>query len=171
MGRLKDKITHRILSAGREFTWDEWSDYLRSVREDSSNAITTTFGKYTFNDHDICLNPDHEDFIVKKGSYGYSASIKYAECGNGLFAYGINYCTGTGGGGYGVHWADKDRGEDDWRVGYRTKEECMMAACDTLLVRLANTNGSGRLFNDLIGMIADYKKQLGRPKVVQLELF
>ena len=165
------KPFHEIRCCGRKFTSKEWGEYCDASRKDSTKLIHTTIGKYTFNDCDICLNPERIEFNIKKGGYGYNAAIEYADCGNGLWAFGINYATGMGGGGYGVCWADRDTG-DSWRRGYHTLEECLRAACDKILERLAHSsNNKGKQFNDLIGAVAEYRRSIGRPKVVQLELF
>lgn len=164
------KPFHEIRCCGRRFTRKEWGEYCDATRRDSTKRIHTTFGRYTFNDNDICLNPDSVEFNIKKGGYGCNAAIKYADCGNGLWSFGLNYSIGTAGGGYGVSWADRDTG-DDWRRGYHTKEECLIAACDELLQRIAVRGEKGKPFNDLVGAVAEYRRSIGRPKVVQLELF
>lgn len=164
------KPFHEIRCCGRRFTSKEWGEYCAATRLDSTKRIHTTFGRYTFNDHDICLNPDSVEFNIKNGGYGCNASIKYADCGNGLWNFGLDYSICTGGGGYGVSWADRDTG-DGWRRGYHTKEECLIAACDELLNRLSTMNEKGKQFNDLVGAVAEYRRSIGRPKVVQLELF
>ena len=164
------KPFYEIRCCGRRFTRKEWGEYCNATRLDTTKRIHTTIGRYTFNDHDICLNPDSVEFNIKKGAYGCNAVIKYADCGNGLWSFGLNYAIGTAGGGYGVSWADRDTG-DDWRRGYHTKEECLIAACDALLQRIAARGEKGKPFNDLIGAVAEYRRSIGRPKVVQLELF
>lgn len=164
-----NEVFHHIRCCGKTFTFDEWGDYCAKTRN-GEQRIETTFGKYTFNDNDICLNPDSVEFNIKKGSYGCNAAIKYADCGNGLWSFGLDYSIGTAGGGYGVSWADRDTG-DGWRRGYHTKEECLIAACVELLNRLSTMNEKGKPFNDLVGAVAEYRRSIGRPKVVQLELF
>ena len=174
-------IYHRIRCAKKEFTQDEWADYCKRCREDEKNRIITKIGKYIFNDHDICLNPERETITGKSGSYGFNVTIKWADCGNGLWAYGIDYNTGTGGGGYGVSWADRSASKDPltghWNEGWPTELECRLAALDDAIFRV---QGSGYWGYDekrkkqtdiLVALIKEHKKSLTRPKVVQLELF
>lgn len=165
---------HTIRCCGRTFTDKEWGDYCRLTREYPEERILTTFGKYTFNESDICVNPEREQICLVKGSLGYYCELGYAECGNGLWSFGINYCCGNGGGGYGVAWADQDTG-DGWRRGYHSKEECLVAACDEAMSRIESCanhrQGRDKKADALLKKVLEFKKGLSRPKIVQLELF
>lgn len=174
------KIFHTIRCAGKSFTGDEWAEYCHRVREDESRRIRTTFGKYTFNDCDICLNPETERIEAKGGAWGYYVVIKWAECGNGLWSFGLAYSTGTGGGGFGVSWADQeyqDDGKWHWNCGYPSERECKAAASQRAIenlygaLRYKDGDNRGVQIRKLIAMVEDYHKSLTRPKVVQLELF
>lgn len=169
---MEEKV-HRIRSAGREFTRQQWYDYLDSCRGDDRNLIVTNVGgKFIFNDHDICINPDVDEIVAKSGAFGYYVHIKTAYCGNGLWSYGIDYSTGTGGGGFGVSFADKKSGEDkDWRVGYPSERECKVAAAQCAIRQLHPYNGNDKLVNKLKELVEEYIKDFKRPKYVQLELF
>lgn len=167
---------HRIRHLNKVFNDDEWADYCRECREDDSKRIRTTIGKYTFNDCDICLNPDTERIESKGGVWGYYVVIKWAECGNGLWSYGLDYSTGTGGGGFGVSWADllyQDDVKWHWNCGYPSERECKAAASEKAIVYLqrALRYHDGQQVRRLIAMVEDYHKSLTRPQVVQLELF
>ena len=164
---------HRIRHLNKVFNQDEWADYCHECREDDSKRIRTTFGKYTFNDCDICLNPDTERIESKGGAYGYYVVLKWAECGNGLWSYGLDYSTGTGGGGYGVSWADLQGNEKSWRNGYPSEQECKVAGWRKALKYIGNHEHNARTSpaEKLREMIQDEIKRLTRPQVVQLELF
>lgn len=170
---MKQKPFHVIRSAGVEFNDEEWADYCRECREDDSKRIRTSFGKYTFNDCDICLNPDTERIESKGGAWGYYVVIKWAECGNGLWSYGLDYSTGTGGGGFGVSWADLQGNEKSWRNGYPSERECKAAASEKVIayLRSALRYKDEQQVRRLLAMVEDYHKSLTRPQVVQLELF
>ena len=167
------KEFHRIRHLNKVFNQDEWADYCHECREDDSKRIRTTFGKYTFNDCDICLNPDTERIESKGGAYGYYVVLKWAECGNGLWSYGLDYSTGTGGGGYGVSWADLQGNEKSWRNGYPSEQECKVAGWRKALKYIDNHEHNARTSpaEKLLEMIQDEIKRLTRPQVVQLELF
>lgn len=167
------KEFHRIRHLNKVFNQDEWADYCHECREDDSKRIRTTFGKYTFNDCDICLNPDTERIGSKGGAYGYYVVLKWAECGNGLWSYGLDYSTGTGGGGYGVSWADLQGNEKSWRNGYPSEQECKVAGWRKALKYIGNHEHNARTSpaEKLREMIQDEIKRLTRPQVVQLELF
>lgn len=176
MNQRKDKeVFHRIRCCGREFNWKQWGDYCAATREDPSQQILTTFGKYTFNDHDICLNPDVVELNVKNGSYAYYVNIKYAECGNGIWVFGLDCCTATCAGGYGCAWSDVLH-DAAWHGGYPSQRDCLIAACDAAVTRLQgayNLGGDNRgvMVRKTIEKVQEYQKSLTRPKVVQLELF
>lgn len=163
---------HECRSAGRKFTQDEWWAYLRQVDENPDAEIQTRFGDYVFNVHDICLNPDKVRIEAEKGCFGYWCEIKYAECGNGLWSFGISYCTGTGGGGYGVAYADEHGDPSKWRFGSLTLNEGLVAMCDYLVKRVIQNSGAPKdKLNKLNDKIMEYRRSIGRPTVVQLELF
>lgn len=166
---MRSEIFHTIRACNRQFTGDEWSDYCQLTRNDDSKRIYNTFGKYRFNDFDICINPDIDTISVKECAYGYYVRIKYAECGNGLYAYGIDYGTGTGGGGFGVSWADSAE-PDRYNRGYHSERECKIAAAEVAINILGNSKGDKKLAQ-LIEKVTEYKRGLERPRVVQLELF
>lgn len=172
----KEEIVHTIRACKRTFTQEQWNEYCDMTRHDDSLRVTNTFGKYTFNDHDVCINPDVEEINVKGGAYGYYVRIKYAECGNGIWTFGIDHSTGTGGGGFSPAWSDKVGDPKSWHSGYASKKECLVAACDKALVYLDNAynvkaDNRGRLIAELKCKVKDFRKELTRPKVVQLKLF
>lgn len=170
------EIFHTIRACGKTFDEDEWSEYCDETRNDETKRIFNTFGKYTFNDCDVCINPDVVDLSIKNGAWGYYVHIKYAECGNGIWTFGLDYSTGTGGGGFSPAWSDKVNDPKSWHSGFASQKECLLAACDKALIYLGNAydvkeDNRGVLIGKLKQMVLDYKKGLERPKVVQLELF
>lgn len=169
----KQKPFHVIRCAGIKFTQDEWGNYLDAVWHGKREPIYTTFGKYQFNDNDICINPDKQEIVAKNGGYGYSMTLKWAECGNGLWSFGIDYNLGTAGGGFGVSWVDLQGNEKSWRNGYPSELECKIAGWRKALKYIGNHEHNARTSppEKLREMIEDEIKRLTRPQVVQLELF
>lgn len=170
---MKEKPFHVIRSAGMEFTQEEWWAYLNAVYKGERQRISTTFGKYTFNDSDICTNPDKQVITAKAGAYGYEVTLNYAECGNGLWSFGIDYNLGTAGGGFGVSWADITGNDKSWRNGYPSEQECKVAGWRKSLAYIHSHEHNERVSpaERLKEMIEDEIKLLTRPKVTQLELF
>lgn len=174
---MAKEIFHTIRACNRTFDDKEWTEYCEMTRNDSTKRIFNTFGKYTFNDCDICVNPDIEELNLKGGAWGYYVSIKYAECGNGVWVFGLDYSTGTGGGGFGAAWSDTTKANSDlWHSGYASERECKIAAAEKAVKYLKNSynlndDNRGVLVNKLIAMCQEYKRALERPQVVQLELF
>ena len=170
---MKRKPFHVIRCAGIEFTQDEWGAYLNAVYKGERERINTTFGRYTFNDSDICINPIKQELVAKAGSYGYHFTLEWAECGNGLWSFGLDYNLGTGGGGYGVSWADITGNEESWRNGYPSETECKVAGWRKALTYIGNHGHNARVSpaNKLKQMIEDEIKALTRPRIRQLELF
>lgn len=166
------EIFHECRSAGIKFTQSEWHDYLNAVYKGVREPIKSTFGRYTFNDHDICLTPDKQEIAVVPGAYGYSIELSWAECGNGLWSFGITYNLGTGGGGYGVAWADMTGNDKSWRNGYPSEKECKVAGWNKALEYIGHEkSGNATQRAKLRLMIQDELKSLTRPQIVQLELF
>ncbi len=159
------EVFHTIRHLKRTFTRDEWFEYCRS-----GGNIVTTFGKYRFNDHDVCLNPEREEVTLKAGAYGYSAVIKYAHCGNGIWAFGMEYHLGTEGGSFGVSWADK-ADTSTWNMGFDNERECKMFAWRYILTRIMPRTKDKPETARLCAMIEKKVKEYSRPQIVQLELF
>lgn len=170
---MKKKPFHVIRSAGVEFTQEEWGAYLNAVYKGERQRISTTFGKYTFNDNDICMNPDKQVITAKAGAYGYEVTLNYAECGNGLWSFGIDYNLGTAGGGFGVSWADITGNDKSWRNGYPSEQECKLAGLRKALTVIGNHVHNARVSQKerLKEMINDEIKKLTRPKIIELSLF
>lgn len=166
------EIFRECRSAGRTFTDDEWSEYCALTRNDEGKRLRTQKGKYLFNDRDICLNPDVMSLVVDGKSYGYYVTIKWAECGNGIWSSAIDYGYGDGGGGSGVRYADRLVGDkySQW-AGYRSEVDAKVAACDEALEVISRSiSGNETKLKRLRGMVEDYRKSI-RPKYIQLELF
>ena len=165
------EVFHVIRSARRTFTRDEWNDYLQECRNGVQNRIQTKKGKYVFNDCDVCLNPDNESVVVKgSGANGYSATIKIANSGNGIWSFGYDYFDGTGGGSSGASYADK-KDTRLWNKGFESERECRKFAWRYLLTRLEPIKERNKEVGRLYAAVEQKFKEYSRPKVVQLELF
>lgn len=175
------KVFHTIRHLNRTFTENEWAEYCKKSREDSINNIVTAIGEYYWNDCDICLNPKQQTITAKRGGfYGYNVTLKWADCGNGLWSFGIDYNTGTGGGGYEVAFADITGNEKSRHNGYPSELECKLAMADAAIKLLeksghydpADTTRRNNT-NRLIKMVEEWRDSLQpkKPKYVQLELF
>ena len=84
----------------------------------------------------------------------------------------IDYGYGDGGGGSGVSYADRIKGEKyDHRAGYRSEADAKLAACDAALEAIGRSvHGDQGNLKRLIRMVEDYRKSI-KPKFVQLDLF
>lgn len=167
---MADEIFHTMRSTGRTFTQQQWHEYLDGIYHGDGKPLTAKFGEFVFNVNDICLNPEKHHISVKDGGYGYYVDLNVAECGNGLWSFGLSYSVGTAGGGFGVSWADSADG-DEWRRGYKTKTACLQAACDRVIMRLEASGAKDTKARQLREKVVEFRKELTRPKVVQLELF
>ena len=166
----KTEIFHTIRCCGKTFTQGQWAEYCSQVSNDESKRICTQFGKYIFNECDICINPDkHEIRFDGKGHN--RVEIKWAWCENGLWSYGISWCVGTAGGGYGASWVDNMTNRP-WDRGYPSENECKVAACEAAVNIVerhpfSNPNDTKRF----VKLINDWKRTIIHGRVVQLELF
>lgn len=168
----KMRIFHTIKCCGKEFTSDEWHEYCRETRIDSSKRIITTIGKYDFNDFDICLNPSTLSLIVSHGATGYEVMLKWCDCGNGLWTYGLNYSCGSGGGGFGCSWVDTQNTANPHMKGYPSEKDCILACCDAAISCIEHmVDKDESKVKRLIEMIKEHKKSIKRPVPIQLELF
>jgi hypothetical protein len=164
-----NEVFHRIKHLNRNFTQQEWADYCEASRKDDDNRIQTKIGKYIWNDCDICLNPESWLIETKHGAYGYSVEIKWAECRNGIFAFGISYNCGTEGGSFGVSWADK-ADVKVWNKGFESEKECKRFALRYALTRLIPKKDNKEI-DKLRAKIQEELDKLQKPQWVQLELF
>ena len=53
----RKKVFFRSHAAGRDFTNEEWTAYCEATWRGQQEPETFTFGEFTFNIHDVCLNP------------------------------------------------------------------------------------------------------------------
>lgn len=166
---MKKKF-HICRSAGIEFTQDEWNQYLNAVYVGQRERITTQYGQYIYNEHDICLNPSTQEIVSKAGPYGYYVTIKWAMGGNCIWAYGLEYNHGTGGGGFSVSWTNTTD-ECLWHHGYVSEKDCKVAGMQEAIKILSHCTENRTQVSKLRLMIEDEIKKLTHPQVVQLELF
>ena len=167
---MANEIIHTIRHLKKTFTSDEWAEYCAQCRENPSARIVTSIGKYKFNDCDVCLNPDTDAVKIKGGAYGYSAEIKFAHCGNGVWAFGYDINTGTAGSSSGVSWADKSD-LSKWNKGFESERECKKYAWRYILTRLQPNKDKSKLIERLYQEVEKKYKENSRPQIVQLELF
>lgn len=179
------EIFHTIRCTAKTYTEEEWSEHCRAKAHDGVMfpVVHTTCDRYHWNDHDICLNPEVMTLVLKKGGIGWRVMIMWADCGNGLWSFGIDYATGTGGGGFGVSFADKpyDGTKIDWRTGFTSELECKLTACRAAIARVRDSgywnseegDDKRKLTDRLIKMVEDYMLSINppKPRYQQLELF
>lgn len=168
---MKKKPFHVIRSAGIEFTEEQWADYCQATRKNDLDKIKRTFGKYTFNDFDICLTPDKKIFTTKGGACGYNATLEIAGCGNGLWSFGCDIFLGTEMQSFGASWTDKPN--ESYCNGFPSQKECEIAGWRFILERIGEVKKNARKSPkmQLRQMIENELKRLTRPQVVQLDLF
>ena len=164
------EVCHTIRHLKRTFNREEWAEYCAQCRENPSARIVTSIGKYKFNDCDVCLNPDTDAVEIKGGAYGYSAEIKFAHCGNGVWAFGYDINTGTAGSSSGVSWADKQN-LSKWNKAFESERECKKYAWRYILTRLQPNKDKNKMIARLYDEVEKKYKQYSRPQIVQLELF
>ena len=163
-----EEIFHEIRTAGLKFSREQWSDYCNKKHQDGANTIITSIGKYDFNDHDICINPEVMSIVLDR--MYYYVTLSWCDCGNGLWSYGVSYSCGNGGGGFSPAYCTK-AGERR-SSGFNTENECKLAAVENAVCNLRNCGHNGdRKLERLIAMVEDYGKSIRHPKPVQLELF
>ena len=162
-------IFHHIKHLNKSFTAEAWQEYCSETLKDESKRIQTKIGKYIWNDCDICLNPESWLIETKHGANGYSLEISWAECGNGIFAFGISYNCGTEGGSFGVSWADK-ADTKVWNKGFESEKECKRFALRYALTRLIPKKDKKEI-EKLRAKVQEELDKLQKPQWVQLELF
>ena len=79
-----ERIHHRCRCLDRNFTFEEWSEYLR---ENPSGGSVLTFGAFQFNIFDVCLTPNHPVRIERNVC---ELDIETAQSVNGRWSYGIH---------------------------------------------------------------------------------
>ena len=165
------EIFHKCRHLGIEMTREEYWAYLRECEKDSTKRIRTQIGRYIFNEHDICLNPERERISVSDGTWGWYVDIMTAECGNGVWVYGLQYNLGDGGGCFGASWADRrtDRTRYDW---HESERECKASAGRCMLRYIDNhTEDKKGMLSKLRRKVEEYVRSMERPQVVELSLF
>lgn len=79
-----ERIHHRCRCLDRNFTFEEWSKYLR---ENPSGGAVLTVGSFQFNICDVCLTPNHPVRIERNIC---ELDIETAQSVNGRWCYGIH---------------------------------------------------------------------------------
>lgn len=83
---MRKEIHHRCNCIGRDFTFDQWGEYLREHPGCSGEPVFThkTFG---YNISDVCVTPNRPVRIEKKAC---RLKIRTAESPNGRWSYGCS---------------------------------------------------------------------------------
>lgn len=111
-----ERIHHRCRCLDRNFTFEEWSKYLR---ENHSGGAVLTVGSFQFNICDVCLTPNHPVRIERNIC---ELDIETAQSVNGRWCYGIHL---------GLHSESSSHGAqfvDDHSRGYPTEKEAIYDA-------------------------------------------
>lgn len=82
--RQTERIHHRCRCLDRNFTFEEWTKYLR---ENSIRETVLTVGSFEFNISDVCMTPNIPVRIEKNRNY---LEIRTAQSSNGRWDYGID---------------------------------------------------------------------------------
>lgn len=111
-----ERIHHRCRCLDRNFTFEEWSKYLR---ENPSGGAVLTVGSFQFNICDVCLTPNHPVRIERNIC---ELDIETAQSVNGRWCYGIHL---------GLHSESSSHGAqfvDDHSRGSPTEKEAIYDA-------------------------------------------
>mgnify|MGYP004536481227 CR=1 FL=1 len=111
-----ERIHHRCRCLDRNFTFEEWSKYLR---ENPSGGAVLTVESFQFNICDVCLTPNHPVRIERNIC---ELDIETAQSVNGRWCYGIHL---------GLHSESSSHGAqfvDDHSRGYPTEKEAIYDA-------------------------------------------
>lgn len=111
-----ERIHHRCRCLDRNFSFEEWSKYLR---ENPSGGAVLTVGSFQFNICDVCLTPNHPVRIERNIC---ELDIETAQSVNGRWCYGIHL---------GLHSESSSHGAqfvDDHSRGYPTEKEAIYDA-------------------------------------------
>lgn len=111
-----ERIHHRCRCLDRNFSFEEWSKYLR---ENPSGGAVLTVGSFQFNICDVCLAPNHPVRIERNIC---ELDIETAQSVNGRWCYGIHL---------GLHSESSSHGAqfvDDHSRGYPTEKEAIYDA-------------------------------------------
>lgn len=113
---MSKRIHHRCRCLDRNFTFEEWSDYLRA---NPSDGVVLTFGKFGFNIFDVCLTPNIPVDIRNKSC---ALEIETAQSPNGRWDYGIDLALHTEGSSHGARFID------NLSEGFPTEKEAIFDA-------------------------------------------
>ena len=111
-----ERIHHRCRCLDRNFTFEEWSKYLR---ENPSGGAVLTVGSFQFNICDVCLTPNHPVRIERNIC---ELDIETAQSVNGRWCYGIHLFLHSESSSHGAQFVD------DPSRGYPTEKEAIYDA-------------------------------------------
>lgn len=107
------RIHHRCRCINRNFTFEEWCEYLR---ENPSGGVVLTVGTFQFNINNVCLTPNKPIRIEKTSC---KLEIETAQSLNGRWDYGIALALHSEGSSRGAQFVD------DNSRGYQTEKEAI----------------------------------------------
>lgn len=113
----KKDVHHRCRCLDRDFTFEEWSAYLK---ENPRKEAVYRFGEFDFNINDVCLNPNTPLRFEKSLSCRFE--VWTAQSPNGLWTYGYDITT---------HHSCSTRGayfSDDPEDGFPSEREAVFDA-------------------------------------------
>lgn len=110
-----NRIHHRCRCLDRNFTFEEWCEYLRA---NPSGGAVLTVGTFNFNITDICLTPNKP---VRIEGRICKLEISTAQSLNGRWEFGIDLGLNTEGRHFGVSFVD------DISRGFQTEKEAIYA--------------------------------------------
>lgn len=122
--KKNERIHHRCRCLDRNFTLEEWIEWLENP--DSHSAVLNV-GTFQFNIWDVCLTPNQPVRIEKNNC---KLEIETAQSLNGRWEYGIDLELHNEGSSHGASFVD------DTSLGYPTERE---AIYDSLLFSEART--------------------------------
>lgn len=111
-----NRIHHRCRCLDRNFTFEEWGEYLRA---NPSGGAVLTVGTFKFNITDICLTPNKP---VKIEGRICKLEISTAQSLNGRWDYGIDLALHTEGSSHGARFIDNPS------EGFPTEKEAIFDA-------------------------------------------
>lgn len=111
-----NRIHHRCRCLDRNFTFEEWCEYLRA---NPSGGAVLTVGTFQFNINDVCLTPSQPIKIEKTTC---KLKIETAQSLNGRWDYGINLDLHTESSSHGARFID------NLSNGFQTEKEAIFDA-------------------------------------------
>lgn len=116
--KRKQEVHHRCRCLDRNFTFAEWCAYLQEHAD--SGETVFWFGKFQFNIHDICLNPNVSVLFEK--SNDLRVRLSTAQSSNGRWSCGYDIVVHGTGSSCGARFVDNQT------EGFPTEKEAIYDA-------------------------------------------